>query len=72
MEDRNEKQMRRMRERDKAIRMAQRRRDKLEARVREETFCDGDLTDRGFAYPAQKDRNNFVNSANGNNFRNKI
>ena len=66
MVDREEKQQRRLREREKDLRMDQRRRDKLAARMRDETFFDEGLTDKAFAHPAQKGRKRFVDSDNGN------
>lgn len=72
MQEDNEKRLRKIREKDKDIRLAQRRRAKREAREREEIFSDGDLTDKRFAYPAQNSKKNFVNSANGNHARNDV
>ena len=66
MVDREEKQQRRLREREKDLQINQRRRDKLAARMREESFFDEGLTDKAFAHPAQKGKKRFVGSDNGN------
>lgn len=72
MKEDNEKRLRKIREREKDIHLAQRRREKRAAREIEEIFFDGGLTDKRFAYPAQKEKKNFVNSANGNQARNDV
>ena len=64
MVDREDRIFRKQREKEKTIRIAHRRREKMAGR---EEFFYGYLTDYSFAYPQQKDKSNFVRSANGKN-----
>lgn len=65
MKNDDDKRLRKIRDKDKAIRLQQRRRDKLAARYYEENYFDGVLTDKSFAYPAQNGAVKFVDSENG-------
>ena len=70
MVDHEEKMMRKRREREKTIEIAQKRNDKLAER--EEKCWGRYLTDNDFAYPHQKGRKNFSNSANGKRYTDDV